>query len=171
MSQVGLKVENQRSGSSEVPATRTSGWPGWGKGGLKGGTMERRCDPEVQSEADGDGAEENTGRNILSKIDRNFFCSPRLIVRGEYLGKSNGTEFKLIVRRKTEGTYVDWGLFNLKTKKQILLVRGEMDYPYNLEKQRTERRRTYGRSVKGGWAWEGWQGLIKSQKVKINTLC
>ena len=91
--------------------------------------MERRYDPEVQSEADGDGAEENTGRNILSKIDRNFFCSPRLIVRGEYLGKSNGTEFKLIVRRKTEGTYVDWGLFNLKTKKQILLVRGEMDYP------------------------------------------
>ena len=42
--------------------------------------------------------------------------------------------------------------------------RGEMDYPYNLEKQRTGRRRTYGRSVKGGWAWEGWQGSIKSQK-------
>ena len=87
MSQVGLKVENQRSGSSEVPATRTSGWPGWGKGGLKGGTMERRYDPEVQSEADGDGAEENTGpcRTSLAlraKTGLNPILSPRALAAG-----------------------------------------------------------------------------------------
>ena len=101
------------------------------------------------------GSAENSGREFLAKLDKNFICGPRLIVRGEYIGRSDGTDYKLIVRRKTEGTYVDWGLHNMKTKKQILLVRGEMSYPYNLE-QKNERRKTYGRYIKGGWSYEGW---------------
>ena len=69
-----------------------------------------------------DSAHENIAHNFLAKLDRNYSCGPKLIVRGEYLGKSNGADYKLVVRRRPEGTFVDWGLFNLKTKKQILLV-------------------------------------------------
>ena len=222
LSQVGLQVEQQRG--SEVSETRNSCWPGWGKGGLKGGMKEgepiqkqvrvgeeaqhastqldsdtgkqfdldyrsEQSEPDKEpekvgrddlggdhelerafeteafpdqigpaqlEESEAERTDENSVRNFLNTLDKNFLSSPRLIMRGEYEGISNGAVYKLIVRRKTEGTYVDWGLFNMKTKKQILLVRGEMNYPYNLEKQRTERRKTYGRSVKGGWAWEGY---------------
>ena len=70
-----------------------------------------------------DSAHENIAHNFLAKLDRNYSCGKKLIVRGEYLGKSNGADYKLVVRRRPEGTYVDWGLFNLKTKKQKLLVR------------------------------------------------
>ena len=165
-SRVGLHVEQQRSGGSEVCETRNSGWPGWGKGGLKGGMKEGGHDPQVESDVDE--AEESSVRNFLSKLDKNFLSSPRFIMRGEYEGISNGTVYKLIVRRKTEGTYVVWGLFNMKTKKQILLVRGEMNYLYNLERQRTERWKTYGRYVKGGWAWDGYGG--DPQKQEDSTL-
>lgn len=123
---------------------------------MKGGMKEGGHDPQVESDVDE--AEESSVRNFLSKLDKNFLSSPRFIMRGEYEGISNGTVYKLIVRRKTEGTYVVWGLFNMKTKKQILLVRGEMNYLYNLERQRTERWKTYGRYVKGGWAWDGYGG-------------
>ena len=78
---------------------------------------------DQQEQSGGDSAHENIAHNFLAKLDRNYSCGPKLIVRGEYLGKSNGADYKLVVRRRPEGTYVDWGLFNLKTKKQILLVR------------------------------------------------
>ena len=78
---------------------------------------------DQQEQSGGDSAHENIAHNFLAKLDRNYSCGPKLIVRGEYLGKSNGADYKLVVRRRPEGTYVDWGLFNLKTKKQKLLVR------------------------------------------------
>ena len=56
---------------------------------------------EVQSDVDE--AEESSVRNFLSKLNNNFLSSPRFIMRGEYEGISNGTVYKLIVRRKTEG--------------------------------------------------------------------
>ena len=70
---------------------------------------------DQQEQSGADSAHENIAHNFLAKLDRNYSCGPKLIVRGEYLGKFNGADYKLVVRRRPEGTYVDWGLFNLKT--------------------------------------------------------
>ena len=80
-------------------------------------------------------------------------CSSRMIVRGEYEGIVNGKMYKLFVRRKTEGTFVDWSLYNLDTRKQLLGIRGEMAYPFNITRTASE---VGGVRVNGGWAWEGW---------------
>ena len=54
---------------------------------------------------------ENSGAYFLEKIDPDFVCGPRGIVRGEYSGVLNGTSYKLTARRKVgEGTWVDWSL-------------------------------------------------------------
>lgn len=119
--------------------------------------FKEQDEPTEGVHCDAESAEEKSGFKFLEELDKDFVCSPRLIVRGEYEGKVNGTTFKLIVRGRTEGTYVDWGLFNMKTKKQILLVRGEMTYPYSLTKARRNEKdkSSYGRGFDGGWAWDG----------------
>ena len=46
---------------------------------------------------------ENSGAHFLEKIDPDFICGPRGIVRGEYSGELNGTSYKLAARRKVRG--------------------------------------------------------------------
>ena len=110
---------------------------------------------ELNKQGLSDEEEASTAMKFLQELDAmsTYFCSPRLIVRGEYEGIKNGSKFKLIVRRRTEGTYVDWGLFNLDTRKQLLMIKGEMSYPYNLTRSAKE---VGGVKVNGGRAWEGW---------------
>ena len=67
-----------------------------------------------------------SGQPFLKNIDKHFMSSPRMVVRGRYCGQ----DMELIVRRRPEGTYVDWALFNTKLRKQALLVHGEMNYPF-----------------------------------------
>ena len=98
------------------------------------------------------GGEVKSGAQHLRKIDKNFMSSPRMVVRGRYCGKG----LELIVRRKTEGTYVDWSLFNTRTKKQALLVHGEMNYPFQLTEESLRHPDKFGREVLGGWVWQGW---------------
>ena len=42
----------------------------------------------------------------------------------------------------------------MKSKKQVLLVHGEMTYPYGLSRAALSTK--FGKSVKGGWKWHGW---------------
>ena len=115
---------------------------------------EVECSKEVELGPQGDGEEEvSTGMKYLRELDRHFMCSSRMIVRGEYEGMVNGKMYKLFVRRRTEGTFVDWSLFNMDTRKQLLMMRGEMTYPYNITRTASE---VGGVRVHGGWAWEGW---------------
>ena len=113
---------------------------------------------EVQSGAESEGEEEmSAGMHYLREIDRDYMCSSRLVVRGEYEGSVNGKVYRLVVRRRTEGTYVDWSLYNLDTAQQLLSMKGEMTYPYELTKKtRNKRGEIYGFEVYGGWAWKGW---------------
>ena len=110
---------------------------------------------ELNGQGLSDEEEVSTAMKFLQELDSmsTYICSPRLIVRGEYEGIVNGSMFKLIVRRRTEGTYVDWSLFNLDTRKQLLMIKGEMSYPYNLTRSAKE---VGGVKVNGGRAWEGW---------------
>ena len=130
---------------------------------LEQGEMTESKDPiegseEVDPEAESEGDEEaSDGMKFLKELDRDYMCSSRLIVRGEYQGMVNGKVYTLIVRRKTEGTYVDWSLYNLDTTEQLLSMKGEMTYPYELTKKtRGPEGKIYGQKVKGGWAWGGW---------------
>ena len=86
----------------------------------------------------------------LQQIDRDYICSPRLIVRGVYVGEV----LKLVVKRKTEGTYVDWAMFNMNMKEQVLNIKGEMTYPFALSREAQGTK--YGIEVKGGWSWRGY---------------
>ena len=97
---------------------------------------------------------ENSGAHFFEKMDPDFLCGPRGIVRGEYSGELNGTTYKLSARRKVgEGTWVDWSLVDEKTSKQVLMVRGEMSYLYSLSRE--ARSSKHGVRVNGGWSWEG----------------
>ena len=87
---------------------------------------------------------------FLKKLDQNFFCGPRMLVRGEYAAEGI---LNLVSRRKTEGTYVDWSMMDLRRKKQVLLVKGEMRYPFGLS--RDARSSKHGHNVRGGWMYEG----------------
>ena len=112
------------------------------------------CSEEVELGDESEGEEEvSAGMKFLRELDRHFMCSSRMIVRGEYEGIVNGKMYKLFVRRRTEGTFVDWSLFNLDTRKQLLMIRGEMAYPYAITRTASE---VGGVRVNGGWAWEGW---------------
>ena len=112
------------------------------------------CIEEVELGDESEGEEEvSAGMKFLRELDRHFMCSSRMIVRGEYEGIVNGKMYKLFVRRKTEGTFVDWSLYNLDTRKQLLMIRGEMAYPFNITRTASE---VGGVRVNGGWAWEGW---------------
>ena len=87
---------------------------------------------------------------FLKKLDRDFRCSPRMIVRGVY----SGEVLQLIMKRTTNGTFVDWTIMNKKNKTTVLLVKGEMKYPYGLSLEGLTGK--YGRSVRGGWKWNGY---------------
>ena len=90
------------------------------------------------------------GAKFLTKLDQDYLCSPRKIVRGVY----SGEVLQLIMKRKLEGTYVDWSLMNMRNKKQVLLVKGEMTYPYGLSREALSTK--FGHRVKGGWKWRGY---------------
>ena len=93
-----------------------------------------------------------SGLTFLRNIDKHFMSSPRIIVRGRYRGQG----MELIVRRRPEGTYVDWALFNTKSKKQALLVHGEMNYPFKWSEDALRHPEKFGKPVMGGWQWQGW---------------
>ena len=109
-----------------------------------GDRVER--DDQVEEE----GEEANSGATFLQQLDRDFICSPRMIVRGVYTGEV----LKLVVKRKTEGTYVDWAMYNTKTKTQVLNIKGEMTYPFALSREAQGTK--YGCEVMGGWSWRGY---------------
>ena len=105
---------------------------------------------EKDDQVDKEGEEANSGATFLQQLDRDYICSPRLIVRGVY----SGEVLKLVVKRKTEGTYVDWAMYNTKTKTQVLNIKGEMTYPFALSREAQGTK--YGHEVKGGWRWRGY---------------
>ena len=92
--------------------------------------------------------EDNMGDEFLKKLDRDYMTSPRLTVRGVY----KGDVLKLTVRRKTEGTFVDYFMVNSETKDIVLNVKAQMSYSYDIKGGMSTK---YGRKVTGGWAWEG----------------
>ena len=93
-----------------------------------------------------------SGQPFLKNIDKHFMSSPRMVVRGRYCGQ----DMELIVRRRPEGTYVDWALFNTKLRKQALLVHGEMNYPFKWSEDALRHPEEFGKQVMGGWQWQGW---------------
>ena len=97
------------------------------------------------------GGDVKSGEECLRVIDKNFISSPRMVVRGRYRGEG----LELIVRRKTEGTYVSWVLFNTKTKKRGLLVHGNMNYPFGLSLEALRHPYHWGKKVLGGLEWQG----------------
>ena len=92
----------------------------------------------------------NCGAEFLKSLDQDYLCSPRKIVRGVY----SGEVLQLIMKRKLEGTFVDWSIMNMRNKKQVLLVKGEMTYPYGLSREALSTK--FGHRVKGGWKWKGY---------------
>ena len=92
--------------------------------------------------------EDSMGDKFLQKLDRDYLASPRLVVRGVY----KGDVLKLTVRRKTEGTYVDYFMVNSQTKDIVLNVKAQMTYSFDIKGGMSTE---YGRKVMGGWAWEG----------------
>ena len=113
---------------------------------------EKMDKEELMEEVDYAVNEVKSGEEYLKVIDKNFMTSPRMIVRGRYSGES----LELIVKRRTEGTYVSWNLFNTKNKKQALLVHGEMNYPFGFSLQALHQTKKYGKDVLGGRQWQGW---------------
>ena len=105
---------------------------------------------QVDDQVDDKGEEANSGAKFLQQLDRDYLCSPRMVVRGVYVGEV----LKLIVRRKTEGTYVDWTILNMKTKTLVLNIKGEMTYPYGLSREAQGTK--FGHEVMGGWRWRGY---------------
>ncbi len=78
----------------------------------------------VSSDYDPDGI---NPKQELIKLDPDYLNSPRLVVKGVYIGE----HYQLIARRRQEGTQVHWTLTDKKN--QICLnIRGHMEYPYNI---------------------------------------
>ena len=130
---------------------------GVGEGWMEDTEMEELLQEEgdiVMNAQHGDdpGCDVKSGEEYLKVIDKHFMSSPRMVVRGRYRGE----DLELIVRRKTEGTYVSWGLFNTKTNKQALLVHGNMNYPFGLSLEALRHPDHWGKEVLGGWEWQGW---------------
>ena len=103
-----------------------------------------------QGEDEGDEDELCDGAKFLQFLDRDFYCSPRLIVRGIYVGEV----LKLEVRRKTEGNLVHWSIFDMHRQKYVLSVNAQMEYQYNIS--RKAQGTSEGVKVLGGWNWRGW---------------
>ena len=69
------------------------------------------------------------GRSLLEKLDRDFLCSPRKIVRGVYRNEV----LKLVVKRKVgEGNLVEWILTDTNRNKIVLLIKAKMGYNYEV---------------------------------------
>ena len=106
---------------------------------------------EVVEEDDEDNEDEICdGFRFLKQLDPDFICSPRMIVRGIYTGEV----LKLVVKRKTEGNLVHWAIFDTKQKKQLLSVKAQMEYRFELSSK--AQGTTDGVEVLGGWSWRGW---------------
>ena len=87
------------------------------------------------------------GLQFLKQLDPDFVCSPRMIVRGIY----SGEVLQLVVKRKTEGNLVHWALFDMKQKKQLLSVKAQMEYLFELSSK--AQGTSDGVKVLGGWKW------------------
>ena len=109
---------------------------------------EREC--QYDNTSDEENTQINCGAEFLKKLDQDYLCSPRKIVRGVYTGEV----LQLIMKRKLEGTYVDWSIMNMRNKTQVLLVKGEMTYPFGLSREALSTK--FGHRVKGGWKWKGY---------------
>ena len=105
---------------------------------------------DLVNQVDAESEEANCGAKFLQQLDIDYLCSPRMVVRGVYIGEV----LKLIVRRKPEGTYVDWTILNMKTKMLVLNIKGAMTYPYALSREAQGTK--FGHEVKGGWRWRGY---------------
>ena len=117
---------------------------------VQGGDQVQGDDVEVEVAGDEEGEEAVSGAEFLKQLDRDYICSPRLIVRGVYVGEV----LRLVVKRKTEGTLVDWAMYNMKTRTQVLNIKGEMTYPFALSREAQGTK--YGVEVMGGWSWRGY---------------
>ena len=107
-------------------------------------------DDQDDNTSDDENLHINCGGQFLKKLDRDYLCSPRLIVRGVY----SGEVLQLTIKRKTEGRYVDWSIMDMKNKKHLLLVKGEMTYGAKLNREALGTK--FGHKVKGGWKWRGY---------------
>ena len=105
---------------------------------------------DLVSQVHEEGEEINSGAKFLQQLDRDYLCGPRMLVRGVY----EGEVLKLTVKRKTEGTYVDWTILNKKTNTLVLNIKGEMTYPYALSREALGTK--FGHEVMGGWMWRGY---------------
>ena len=124
-------------------------------------TEEKNCDLEEiledKTADDTDDDEEHREKysyECLKSLDRDFFSSPRLIVRGIFRGEG----LELQAKRRTEGTWVEWILKVMKTRHEderiLLSVKANMTYKYGLGLLRgTEK---YGYDLDGGKGWSGY---------------
>ena len=105
---------------------------------------------EEQQSASSDDSYCNMGRGLLEKLDRDFLCSPRQIVRGVYRNEV----LKLVVKRKLgEGNLVEWILTDTNRNKIVLLIKAQMGYNYELSNDALSTKN--GFRAKGGWGWRG----------------
>ena len=108
--------------------------------------------------------EESIGSRALSKIDPHYYSSPRLVMRGEYVGDVINLKVK---RKPMNGTYVDWYMMNKETKDIILNVKAEMTYSYDLHGVRNRAKKdgaddgaSYSMRVPSGRIWYGYVSLM-----------
>ena len=114
------------------------------------GDGDGECNINVEKDDEDDEDEICDGFQFLQHLDPDFICSPRMIVRGVYTGEV----LKLEVKRKTEGNLVHWKLFDTKRKKQLLSVKAQMEYRFELSTK--AQGTSEGVKVLGGWKWRGW---------------
>ena len=112
--------------------------------------MMNVVDDVAEDDKDDEDERCDDGFKFLQQLDRDFLCSPRMIVRGVYTGEV----LKLVVRRKTEGNLVHWALFDMKRNKQLLSVKAQMEYQYKISSKALGT--SEGVEVLGGWNWRGW---------------
>ena len=87
-----------------------------------------------------------TAEHFLAGLDRDFMCSPRKILQGQYTGEV----LRLKVNRKAEGNHFHIALFDPKTDKYYMSVNAHLDCDYSLGPT------SKGCRVPGGWNWPGW---------------
>ena len=115
------------------------------------GDGDGKCNNDVAEQEGDDDEEKCEGYKFLQQLDPDFACSPRMICRGIY----TGDVLKLEVKRRTEGNLVHWVIFDMKKKKQLLCVKAQMQYPFELSRK-ARGTSSEGVNVLGGWKWRGW---------------
>ena len=93
----------------------------------QGEVPEKSVENQGGSSSDDD-FEDKYAYRCLKKLDRDFQSSPRLIVRGIW----RGDVLELQAKRRTEGTWVQWVIKDMKKKKTVLRIRANMIYKYGL---------------------------------------